>query len=87
MALLLSNEDAIKAQVLFWLTQEERKHWVEGDCNVPIVIYIQRNAGDYDLPKLATALESIAATANAALRTIDEMREPPMDLEETEANS
>ena len=83
MALLLSNEEAIKAQVLFWLDGEGERHWHDGECAVPITIYVQRHARAFQLATLAHSLEAIAATANAALRMIDEMREPPMDLDET----
>jgi len=79
MALLLSNEDAIKAQVLYWLRKQANAH---PGCMTYLRV---KDTGDdsWALKDVVSDLESIAATANAALRMIDEMREPPMDLDET----
>jgi hypothetical protein len=74
----LSNDDAIKAQVLFWLRrQEEAKH-----LDNPVYLYVRNDADGSGIAQLVTSLEGIIATANAALHMIDQMREPVLDLEE-----
>ena len=82
MELLLSNEDAIKAQLLYWLQNEGRT-----SESRPIGIALDFDIRKCSLAQIASGLEGVIATAQAALRTIDEMREAPMDLAETAVNS
>lgn len=76
----LCNDEAAKAQVLYWL------HRLDDDNthNRKVVgWFVYHGAEKHPLSMLVAELEALQATCNAALRMIDEMREPPMDLDET----